>query len=363
MSVQRQIDQLVALRAAQWYEEWRTGELADEHALKTWLAESPKHMDAFLSIAAQDLVLREACRERVIDIALPVAADTATNVHSLPQVTTGSQAQPLASDSSPARPWRWYAVSAAAVLLALVITFGRAYLDWSQYDTPVGEQRVIRLADGSVVKLNAQSTLRVRFDDSRRELLLTGEALFNVARDASRPFRVHTETAVVQAVGTEFNVYARADGRVTVSVLEGHVNVSRDAGPTLRRFPAVLGPRAVSTAATSLPLTAGEQVHVIATGEFVRPAKPDVETAVIWQQRKLVFKYTPLEDIAAEFNRYNSAKLRLENVPPEKFRYTGVFDADDPEELALVLSTEPDLEVIRREREIVIRGRDFPQGR
>jgi ferric-dicitrate binding protein FerR (iron transport regulator) len=66
--------------------------------------------------------------------------------------------------------------------------------------------------------------LRVRLEDLRREVDLgRGEALFQVAHDLRRPFRVHTRAGLVEAVGTQFNVYDRVNGDTRVSVLEGKV--------------------------------------------------------------------------------------------------------------------------------------------
>lgn len=353
MSVQDQIDHLIALRAAQWYEEWRTGELQDVAELRAWLTESPRHLDTFLSIAGQDVALREAFLAGRVDAPSRFAQDDWTNIHPISQLPG-----PAAEVRSGGFVWGRKLQVAAATLGVLAVAIGLwlwSAAQWTEYATSVGEQRTVRLIDGSVVKLNAKSSLRVRFDAFGRELRLSGEALFKVAHDSSRPFEVHTPTTWVRAVGTEFNVYSRPDGRVTVSVLEGQVNVRPE------RPLAAQAARGASARSMVIAAHAGEQVEVVGTGELFQAPKPDVRAAVAWQDRKLVFKYTPLEEIVAEFNRYNAVELRIESLPSGPLSFTGVFDADDPQEFALLLSQEPDLDVRRGSHEIVIRSRERPQ--
>src|SRR5262249_31403373 len=88
----------------------------------------------------------------------------------------------------------------AAVGLSLWLVLERSSREFS---TAIGEQRTVALPDGSVMYLNAQSTAEQKFAKNGRDITLSeGEALFQVARDPQRPFRVHTRDAVVQAIGT-----------------------------------------------------------------------------------------------------------------------------------------------------------------
>jgi len=222
---------------------------------------------------------------------------------------------------------------------------------WQRFETPVGEQRTIQLMEGSVVNLNVESRVEVRLSPSQREIRLQqgGEATFKVAHDASRPFRVRTPGAVVEAVGTQFNVYARPDGATTVTVLEGKVKVT-----DTRLHLANLGAKAAKPVA----VTAGEEAQVDSSGSIELQPHSNVAEAVAWQQRKLIFKHAALEEIAENFNRYNKvAQIRLEGIEPGVFRFSGAFEADDPESLATLLRREPDLTVEYRNGEIVIRAR------
>ncbi|MEJ1960797.1 MAG: FecR domain-containing protein [Gammaproteobacteria bacterium] len=126
-------------------------------------------------------------------------------------------------------------LAALAVLIALNQSLG-FFSGWKQYSTAVGEQRVIELQDGSTVRLNTQSRIAVRLSEHTRDIrLISGEAIFKVHHDTARPFRVHTLGAFIQAVGTEFNVYRRAD-RTKVAVLEGRVQISSGPRQTRSRW-------------------------------------------------------------------------------------------------------------------------------
>lgn len=226
--------------------------------------------------------------------------------------------------------------------------------------TSVGEQRTVRLVDGSIVYLNARSRIRVAFSSAERDIELDeGEAVFKVAHDVARPFRVHAGGATVQAVGTEFNVYRRAS-ETTVSVLEGKVeirpaeHVSASTDGSAKDSPALTG--AVGKADAPVLITAGEQARITSRA-VTKQAEPDVIAAVAWRQRRLVFRAARLEDIAAEFGRYSPQRIQLEDAVAREMRFTGTFDADDPGSLVLFLEKLNELSVRRDGEDFVIHAK------
>ena len=342
MSVQHQIDRLIALRAAEWYEKLKDGSDGSNAEFVNWLAESPRHMEAFLVVAGEAPLMRKVFESGAFDLdeLMRKARSEVLELHVAPALFR----TPLRVD----RKW-WRRVelrSIAAVVAVAVLSLGAVLfhqrLSWQRFETPIGEQRTVQLAEGSIVNLNAFSRVDIRIDDAQRDIKLPrGEATFKVSSDPARPFRVRTPGAVVEAVGTQFNVYARPDGTTTIAVLEGKVKVTSDHGSAL-----------------PVPLAAGEEAQVRANGHIEREAHTDVAEAVVWQQRKLIFKRTSLEDMAAEFNRYNkTTRIRLEGIKPEAFRFSGAFNADDPQSLATLLTHESDLLVERGGDDIVIRSR------
>lgn len=348
-SVQRQIDRLVALQAAEWFERLKDGVSPGNNKgnddFVQWLAESPRHMEAFLSIAGQAPLMRRVFESGTFDLK-DLLRNAGPAVLDLP-VSAGLDI-PSPPGARKRKGWRLKLWSVAATVTAVAISAAlyHSIFSWERFETPVGEQRALQLAEGSVVNLNALSRVDVRFDDAQRDIKLPrGEATFKVAPDPVRPFRVHTPGAVVEAVGTQFNVYARPDGTTTVAVLEGKVKIGSQG-------------RYKGGSALPMPLAAGQEAQVRPDGRIERQEQADVAEAVAWQQRKLIFKRTSLEAMAAEFNRYNKiARIRLEGIEPEAFRFSGAFNADDPQSLATLLARESDLAVERSGNEIVIRGR------
>lgn len=314
----------------------RTGSRKDQADLAAWLKESPRHIEELLCAAAVSRTLESLPAQCWPDISAQLAG-TPDNVIALDEPSTASRSH------RPRWKARWWLSAAAAALLCIAGWWGLAQLQGRQsYSTAVGEQRTLTLDDGSLTYLNTRSEVRVHFTASAREIrLIDGEALFKVERDPARPFIVHTQDAVIRAIGTQFNVHRRATG-TEVSVVEGIVDVSAGEGV--------------------VRLEAGQQARAQA-GHARRLEGADVARSLTWQQRRLVFDLSPLAEVAAEFNRYNrSPRIRVEGLAAPAKRFSGVFDADDPRSLVKLLVTYGDLSVEWQGDEIVIRDRQGAAG-
>lgn len=208
-------------------------------------------------------------------------------------------------------PVVWGAVVAAALALAVGGAFwfeGRG-----QFSTGVGEQRLVQLADGSSVRLDTASHMKVRFDGDRRLIdLESGQALFTVAHDPTRPFIVRSGGAEVTAVGTVFDVRRYGDG-VLVTLVQGVVDVARSGRP----------------AAEARRLAAGDQARIGSTGSAVAPVDPAVATS--WADGRLVFKGARLDQAVAEVNRYLAAPIELDASVTDTTPVNGVFKTGDRE--------------------------------
>jgi transmembrane sensor len=232
-----------------------------------------------------------------------------------------------------ARKLRVSLAVAAGLALAVFIPREPAHNDLS-ITTDVGASRKIELADGSVVKLNTDSSLATAFgSNERRVRLAKGEAFFQVAKDARRPFVVEASGVGVRALGTAFNVRVRAES-VEVLVTEGRVRVT---------------PEPAAASATSRPVSghgigsaevgAGERVIVsrgavaaeknVAGIPVARMPAEEMRRALAWQAQRLDFSDTPLSEMVAEFNRYNRHQLTVSDPEPGARRFGGSFRADD----------------------------------
>lgn len=352
--------------AADWLVELRSGD-ADDASRKqfaNWLRTSPEHMRAYLELAAIWTEGSQLDVEHALDDKL-LAEALASNVIALPE---SSATQSVSAPVQAVRRWHdkmsrmaW----AASVLIAMVAALGWYWYDTQVrgvYTTQVGEQYTVTLSDGSVVKLNAMSKIRVRFADSVRHVdLLRGQAFFQVAHDTARPFWVWADNTKVRAVGTQFDVY-RKSANTTVSVLEGTVAIVPDV-PVHTAANASSSTSATSAAPKTRELlaTAGEQLIVDQRIAF-KPATPDVAAATAWMQGQLIFRGTALRDVAAEFNRYNLRQLVIADQKLGDLKISGIFSSTDPAMLIRFLQTRTGIEVHTTQTGIVVLHKPLPAG-
>lgn len=346
--------------ASTWFVELSEGHLTDQvrEQFSDWLRASPEHVRAYLQISAlwEDAPLLGKGAEDVE--ALIARTRAAGNV-----VRVGKDRQPLSVKSRRFVTPLLSALAASLVLVAIGITF------WLQqrgvYETAIGEQRSLTLADGSMIELNAQSRLRVHFTAAERSIdLFEGQVLFHVTHDAARPFIVHSGAASVRAVGTQFDVDRRS-GETVVTVLEGRVAVLPNlllqpvsANAVDGSAPSISAPDFALTGpggAGGLLLTAGEQVTLTAQAAS-RPTRTDVAAAIAWTQRKLVFASSPLTQVADEYNRYHQKRIVIRDRRLASFLVSGVFSATDSRAFVAFLRAQPNLTIHETDTEIEISG-------
>ena len=332
---------------------------AEAVALRTWLAQSERHRECFITmLGAWDAM---GMLEELADI-LPLADAAPEPPAAGPTVAGGYRglnsglnsglkaglgylARGLArlgigmpAYAGPSRN-SGYIVSgfvlAVSLCLWMIITPGT-----QRYQTGTGEQASYTLADGSVITLNTNSQLEVRYSDQRRSVtLLQGEVNFDVAKDRSRPFVVHAGTGLLWAVGTAFNV-RYTEGYVGVLVSEGIVKVFPDTVaelPTLSTSQALAEAQQVSGAEqTTAPpeqpalLLAGEAVRfdrALADKEALTPAA--MQKRLAWQSGVLQFEGETLEQAVEEIARYTDYRLMIVDASIRQLRVGGRFKTDD----------------------------------
>lgn len=179
-----------------------------------------------------------------------------------------------------------------------------------QYATTVGEQRVIRLADGSSLTLGTDTEVQVRLRPKARSVrLVKGQAYFQVQGDPHRPFIVSAGDTRVMAVGTRFDVRRFGDG-ARVVLVEGRVDV-RDAG----------------SPGDDWILRPGQQVLTTAHRPVVTTV--DTTTATSWTTGRLIFEQTPIRAAIAEVNRYSERQIVLQAPQIADTLVSGAFDTGD----------------------------------
>ncbi|MBQ1560927.1 FecR domain-containing protein [Caulobacter sp.] len=221
--------------------------------------------------------------------------------------------------------------------LLLLAGAGGGYALWAPktYATAIGEQRTIRLADGSTLTLDTGSKARVRLGKARRDIeLVQGQALFEVAHDAARPFTVTAGDTAVTALGTRFDV--RRDGAgASVTLVRGAVEVREASGATPRVWRLTPGQKVSTAAPTPAPVTI------------------DAAAATSWTTGRLEFRNVALGAAVAEFNRYERRRIELAQGPWLQDRVSGVFDVDDTETFVRSIAELHDLEVSHPSKSVI----------
>ena len=298
-----------------------------QQALDDWLAQSTSHLVAFLRL---ETAWTRADRLR----ALQGSQDT--------QDTQGKPRTIARPAFWTHRVTRWGVGAAAALGLALSIGLSEPGGVWpwragESHATAVGERAVVALTDGSSLTLNTATSLRTEVDARERRVWLdSGEAYFDIAHDARRPFVIHAGAQRVTVIGTRFSL--RRDGdRLRVRVIEGRVQVDGQSGAS-----AVLAAADVGEATRASLKLVHETPQAVAGG-------------LAWMQGKLQLDGMTLAQAAEEFNRYNRRTLRIENERAAQTRIDGTFDVNNVDGFARLLRAGFGLQVEERGSEIVIR--------
>jgi len=232
---------------------------------------------------------------------------------------------------------RWFQGAAVAATLAIALLGGAASTLWPRpaaYHTERGERRLVSLSDGSRVELNTSTRLRAALSTKEREAWLDqGEAYFDVAHDATRPFVVHLGERQVRVLGTRFTLRREGD-EVRVVVAEGRVEVA-DAHSRPKARPVVLHPGGVVTA---------ERGAMLQT----QTSMDQVENELAWRRGMVMFDQMSLGEAAQEFNRYNKIQLEIPDAQTAGIRIGGSFEADNSEAFVRLLHSAYGLKVERR---------------
>lgn len=373
-------NQQIAQEAADWAVALEAGALSSEQNLKlaNWLLASPRHVEELLINASLYDALESVDPDKsrtVDDLAAALPPEVVSivqegrdalnlSVHK-PPVGEGPTVRTLLQDRR-----RW--VGAAAAALALIFgagvlsshfDSGKARLDGvndasSGFATALGEQRKVTLEDGSIVHVNTQSEIAILYTNNKRTVqLLRGEALFDVAHDSKRPFRVVAGDTIAEAIGTTFNVY-RTQAGASVAVIDGKVAVTTP-GALLEADDG--GDAAAPVARTDdgrLLLEAGQKAEVANDSNTVRVAAANVKAVSSWSVGQLIFEGESLNAIVKQFNRYNRVQIVVDDPSLGMTELSGVFDADDPESLIKTLEIMGGVSV-DRSNPSVIRMRSF----
>ncbi|MBV4521992.1 fec operon regulator FecR [Pseudomonas sp. SWRI74] len=294
--------------AAQWYARLHSGVAtdADRSAWNDWLVADPDHLQAWQRMAA-----------------------VGEQMASVP----GALASPALRGADLSRRQ----VVRSVLLLASASSIG--WLGWrseisqslvADFRTDVGERREFRLADGSSLLLNTDTSVNLRFDGKQRVLeLLSGEILVTTAADPlQRPFKVLTRHGEVLALGTRFIVRSQTPGG-EVAVLEKAVQVRPAGGGAMVR------------------LEAGQSMAFNARS--VGTLRRNDASVGAWQQGSIIAIDRPLGELLADISRYRSGVLRCD-PRISQLKVSGAFPIDNTDRALAALESGLSLRVTRYSR-------------
>ena len=317
---------LIAQEAADWFVANRAGLTPKERQdFATWINASPIHVEEYLALSAIACDLREACADSQGDLEGLVARARQDEVSPV-QPLWQRVAERVRGAGSNLWPAPAFALVVFALLSVGLLTWwnrtpsthlgGSEKIAALHFTTAHGEQQTYHLADNSVLHLNTDSAVTVRYDGKERLVELTaGEAEFVVTHKPGRPFRVVAGSVEARVIGTEFDV-RRAPDSTVVTVVEGRVAVGASSSANPSAF---------------VQLAAGQQVRVAGGDLPGPPLAVDPRRATAWLHRQIVFEREPLERVAGEFNRYTAKPIEITTPGLRNLEISGVFATDDTE--------------------------------
>ncbi|WP_304169672.1 FecR domain-containing protein [Phenylobacterium aquaticum] len=273
---------------------------ADWLAFDAWLEAAPSHKQAY-------------------DDALALWSELEAHAPDLAQALNAAPSRPAAS-----RNWMVMAggLAAAGLVAAVAVPWQDLTAPTTTYQTAKGERKTVVLADGTRIDLNAGSRLTVHLGTHERRVeMADAEAVFDVAKDAKRPFLITAGDRTVRVVGTQFDVRHR-DGRQSVVVARGVVEVRPTGDAPGRGYRLTVGQR--------LDHREGEAEARVGLGS--------PEAAMSWRSGKFVYRGEPLANVVADLNQYVPRPVRLADARTAELAFSGVLAASEGPDMVRTLT-------------------------
>lgn len=320
ISVWRNNDEMRGEHAAAWVVRLEADGLGDAEAttFDAWMSASPENAAAF-------------------DAAMSISHSYAANC--------GTVARAL-SQRAVVRPVmdRRYFVGGAGIAAAAMVALAVAPEVFAPsattaYATAKGEKRSVTLADGSRVDLNAGTRLTVTLARNERSVRLEqGQAVFDVTHDTDRPFTVSAGDRMVRVVGTQFDV-RRRDGKLSVTVARGSVEVRPDEGGVGRAY----------------RLRPGQRLDHTEGGSLARVVSAEPAEVLAWRTGRLVYRQQSLADVVADLNQEWEIPIRIEDPALAATPVSGVLILDSQDAVIRRLALLAPIRAVRSGAGLILR--------
>lgn len=290
-------------QALDWFTRFQSGTVSDAERTEftQWYAKSDKHA---------------GCYDKVESLWESPALDIAAQRVEQKKSTL----KPMMQQAEKITAFSWKPIWAIAASLFLFAIIGPNIINAhfnADIVTATGEQKLLKLDDGTQLTLNTESAVDIALSEQFRDVtLLDGEIYLDVTKDASRPFRVHVDDVLVKVLGTRFSVQRKKDS-IVVSGHSGQIAVSTQNGEPMI-------------------ITVGERIVVKAGELFSDKINPN--QAFSWANNRFTFDDQPLGDVLAELDRYYYGKIVITNDEVAKMRISGSYSLTDPKKIAHSIS-------------------------
>jgi transmembrane sensor len=339
-------------QASHWAVLYDDGELStkQKNELTYWLLESPVHVKEFLHACVIFDVLEGIDINKKISVDALIEKINLPTFDVLPLDNVGKNTSLIEKSNHKKRMSKVWIALAASVTLSLFSSYGLHFSTEdnanivnsktsNKFITVLGEQRSVTLSDGSIVYLNTLTNIDIDYNPHFRNIhLYQGEAIFKVAHNPEKPFRVWVGGVMFQALGTEFNVRNNR-GKIELTVITGEVALTNQANNNENLVIEQDTLRLAESSALDLNMTKtlivsiGQEASVQPNGVITTGINADLDNKTSWKQRKLIFKNDSLKDVIYEFNRYNLLQISIESEVLSRLPISGMFESNDPNSL------------------------------
>jgi transmembrane sensor len=246
------------------------------------------------------------------------------------------------------RGWRWVAAASVVVVVGAAAVWSGsrkkvvpaaeiAAKKTNLYSTQPGSKSKLELPDGTQVWLNGNSRLTVGdgpFGSTSREVYLSGEAFFDVARNDNVPFLIHTGTIDIRVLGTAFNVKAYpGEKNVETALVRGLIEITTHHDPDrkimLKPNEKIVIPTDTTKAGARGAQTIASSVYAITA---LHQGKSGILADTVWMQRKLEFDDEPFSELAPKMEAWFDIRIRFGSESIRNKRFSGVIEKETLEE-------------------------------
>lgn len=237
-----------------------------------------------------------------------------------------------------------WAIAASVLLLIGIVSAWAGIQSWNPkvktYETSNLEQRIITLPDRSTVRLNKNSAISFAggLSESTRKLTLKGEAFFNVAHDAERPFIIYTGDAIVRDIGTSFNVKQQNDGKIVVAMKEGRATL-----------------RAKNSSSRNAAILTENNIGILDQGQVATITQPSIQNYLSWMNGRLVFKDMPLDKVIRQLDHIYGIRSSLEDSSLATLNLTAYTKNTSLDEVLDMIALSLEIEYRKEGREVTWR--------